>query len=105
VPAPLKEAYEKCAPDPKHWPVLFAKVNKLLVNFSGFRPEDMRSIDAPIMVMTGDRDFVRPEHAVEMFRLLPRAELAILPGAGHIAIVERPEWIFSMITTFLKETQ
>ena len=30
--------------------------------------------------MIGDQEIVRPEHAVEMYRLLPHGRLAILPG-------------------------
>jgi hypothetical protein len=55
---------------------------------------------------------VRPEHAVEMFRLLgggvigdlaglPRSQLAVLLGTTHITLVERADWLFSMITEFL----
>jgi pimeloyl-ACP methyl ester carboxylesterase len=39
---------------------------------------------APILVLLGDRDeLVSIEEAVEMVRLLPRAELAVVPGADH----------------------
>jgi len=37
------------------------------------------------MVMIGDADIVRPEHAMEMFRLLLQARLAVLPGTDHCA--------------------
>jgi pimeloyl-ACP methyl ester carboxylesterase len=33
--------------------------------------------------LLGDRDIVTPEHAVEMFRTIPRAELCVIPNAGH----------------------
>jgi pimeloyl-ACP methyl ester carboxylesterase len=53
------------------------------------------------MVMIGDADIVRPEHAVEMFRLLPYAQLAVLPGADHMTLVQRADWQVSMIEAFL----
>jgi pimeloyl-ACP methyl ester carboxylesterase len=31
----------------------------------------------------GDRDIVTPEHAVEMFRTIPGAQLCVIPNAGH----------------------
>jgi hypothetical protein len=60
----------------------------------------------------GDSDIVRPEHSVELFRLLgggvegesaglPRAQLAVLPGTTHLTVVERREWLVSMISAFL----
>jgi hypothetical protein len=40
------------------------------------------------LLMIADGDIVRPEHAVEMFRLLPHAQLAILPGTDHMPLVK-----------------
>ena len=46
-------------------------------------------------------DIDRPEHAVEMFRLLPHTQLAVLPGTDHMTIVQRADWQVSMIEAFL----
>jgi hypothetical protein len=62
--------------------------------------------------MIGDKDVVRPEHAVEMFRLLPNARLSILPGAHGAYIGEVasgmehsriPDLVVSIIEEFLNE--
>jgi len=53
-----------------------------MVEFKDWRAEDIKSIQSPTLIINGDADVVRPEHAMEMFRLLPNAKLAILPG-GH----------------------
>ncbi|HEX5113079.1 MAG TPA: hypothetical protein VFV79_09540, partial [Saprospiraceae bacterium] len=42
----------------------------------------MKSIKAPSLIIASDNDVVTPEHAVEMYRLLPQSKLAIFPG-GH----------------------
>ena len=58
----------------------------------------MRAIAAPTLLIIGDSDIVRPEHAIELFRLLgggvpgdltglPTSQLAILPGTTHGSIV------------------
>jgi pimeloyl-ACP methyl ester carboxylesterase len=46
-------------------------VMKMGAKFKGWRPEDIRSINAPALVMVGDADIVRPEHSVQTFRCLP----------------------------------
>ena len=98
----LRDAYTGVAPRPEDWPALVAKVMKMGVEFKGWRPEDIRAIEAPTLVMIGDVNIVRPEHAVELFRLLPHAQLAVLPGTDHIKlIVERIDWLLSMIEAFL----
>jgi pimeloyl-ACP methyl ester carboxylesterase len=68
---------------------------------SSWWPEDIQSINAPAMVMVGDADAVHPGHAVQMFRLLPHAQLAVLPGTEHWAPVQLPDWIASMLKAFL----
>jgi pimeloyl-ACP methyl ester carboxylesterase len=110
----FEEAYAKTAPSPEDWPALVAKCNQLDREFEGWPPEDIQSIEAPTLVVIGDSDIVRPEHPVQMFRLLgggvegdsaglPRSQLAVLPGTTHLTLVERAEWLVSMILAFLDE--
>ena len=80
MPQELQEAYRKVAPHPEQLPTFHDKCAKRMLEFKDWRPEDIQSIEAPTLVMIGDADSVRPEHAVEMFRLLPHAQLAVLPG-------------------------
>jgi pimeloyl-ACP methyl ester carboxylesterase len=101
MPLELREAFLGVAPRPEDLPTFFAKSVQRMLNFKGWTSEDIRSIDAPTLVMIGDRDIVRPEHAVLMFRLLPNAQLAILPGTDHMTIVNRSDWLVPMIETFL----
>jgi pimeloyl-ACP methyl ester carboxylesterase len=101
MPAELREAYLRVAPNPENLPTFHDKCVKRMLEFKDWRPEDIQSIQAPTMVMIGDADIIRPEHAVEMFRLLPHAKLAVLPGTDHMTLVERADWQVSMIEAFL----
>jgi pimeloyl-ACP methyl ester carboxylesterase len=56
------------------------------------------------LVVIGDHDIVRPEHAVDTFRLLPNARLAVLPGTDHMTIVKRADWRVSMTEDFLDDS-
>jgi pimeloyl-ACP methyl ester carboxylesterase len=101
MPSELREAYLRVAPHPEDLPTFHDKCARRMLEFEDWRVEDVRSIDAPTLVMIGDGDIVRPEHAVEMFRLLPHAQLAVLPGTDHMALVKRADWQVSMIEAFL----
>ena len=74
--------------------------------------DDLRDLAAPTMLVIGDSDIVQPEHTVELFRLLgggvagdlaglPRSRLAVLPGTTHITLVQRTDWLASMVGEFL----
>ena len=101
MPAELREAYLRVAPNPEDLPTFHNKCVKRMLEFKDWRPEDIQSIEAPTLVMIGDADIVRPEHGVEMFRLLLHAQLAVLPGTDHMTLVERRDWLVSMIEAFL----
>jgi pimeloyl-ACP methyl ester carboxylesterase len=100
APKVLKDPYDKFAPDPKQWPALVAKVKKMGLEFKGFTREDMKSIKAHVLITLGDRDGVRPEHVVEMFRLIPNAQLAVFPGADHFLLFQDPEKMLPTIAAF-----
>lgn len=101
IPAQFREGYVKVAPDPTKFPTLVAKVVAMDLGEKGLSPEEIKSIKAPILVMIGDADFVRPEHAVEMYRLLQHGQLAVLPQSTHFAPIDRPQWVSSMTRAFL----
>lgn len=101
APPMLKEPYDKVAPDPAKWPVLVGKIKTMGLEFQGFSQDSLKSIEAEVMITAGDRDVVRPEHAVEMFRLIPNSQLAIYPGADHFLIWQFPDRMFPAITAFL----
>jgi len=110
MPEQLKEAYLMVAPNPKDLITMHDKDAKRMVEFKDWRSEDIQSIQAPTLIINGDADVVRPEHAMEMFRLLPNAKLAILPGGhgeyiGEIMAAKEgsklPEITVAMIEEFL----
>jgi len=101
MPAELREAYLQVAPHPEALPTMVAKDVRRMLDFKDWPPEMIQSIAAPTLVVIGDSDIVRPEHAVQMYRLLPHAQLAVLPGTDHMTIVKRADWEIPMIEAFL----
>jgi len=107
------EAYRRVAPDPGAWTSLVVKVNELDRSGGPSWPrERLAALQAPALLINGDSDIVRPEHAVQMFRLLGGgvpgdpagtrpAQLALLPGTSHEGLLDRVDWLSSMITRFL----
>jgi pimeloyl-ACP methyl ester carboxylesterase len=82
MPQPLKDAFLRVNPDPQKLRIMHDKDAERMQHFAETSDDEVRSVQAPVLVMTGDRDLVRPEHAVELTRLFPHARLAILPS-GH----------------------
>ena len=111
--SPWHEEYLKIAPKPEHFTRLFAKKTEMDRNTRDLPREDIQAIKSPTLIIIGDSDLVRPEHAVEMFRLLgggvfgdtpaalPNSQLAILPGTSHVGVADRSDLLLSIIPAFL----
>jgi pimeloyl-ACP methyl ester carboxylesterase len=82
MPQPLKEAYLKANPDPQGLQRMFDRDVARMKAFKDISDGQIKAIQAPALIISGDTDVVRPEHALELSRTLPHAHLAILPG-GH----------------------
>ena len=67
--SPAERAYRELAPDPGGFPVLVEKLVALLSTPHGWSADAIRAIRAPTLIIVGDADVVRLEHAVELFRL------------------------------------
>ena len=81
---PVSDDYVRLSPDGAgHWPVLLGRLQPMWANEPSFAEDELESIKAPTLLIIGDRDIVTPEHAVEMFRTIPRAQLCVVPNAGH----------------------
>jgi pimeloyl-ACP methyl ester carboxylesterase len=111
--SPWHEEYLRIAPHPEDFARLFAKKTQMDQNTRDLPAESIKAIKAPTLLIAGDSDLVRPEHAVEMFRLLgggvfgdtpaglPNSQLAVLPGTSHVSLASRTELLIPMINSFL----
>jgi pimeloyl-ACP methyl ester carboxylesterase len=102
APDVFKKPYERVAPDPTRWPVLVQKIKGLARDFAGYTPEAVASINAPVLIMMGDREGIRLEHGVEMFRQLRAAQLAVFPNGDHFLLYTAPDRILATLVPFLE---
>ena len=84
---PVPESYAALSPDgAAHWPVVLGRMKPMWAEEPSFTDSDLQSMTTPTLLVIGDRDIVTPEHAVEMFRAIPDAELCVVPNTGHGAM-------------------
>lgn len=80
MPQIYKDEYLKINPDPDGLLTMYSRDAVRMQTFKDWKDEDLKSIKAPSLIVIGDQDVVRHEHAIEMARLIPNARLSILPG-------------------------
>lgn len=98
-----RENYKRIAPDPNYWPRIYAKVSS--IHWKGFSKEELAAIKAPMLIVQGDHDFVRLEHSVETVKLIPHAELAVIPDASHFAMSSEHDKVIPIIEHFLTKPE
>lgn len=82
MPQPLKDAFLEVNPDPDKLRTMHDKDAQRMLSFQDVPDHQLASIRVKTLVVVGDRDIVKPEHAVELTRLIPDARLLVLLG-GH----------------------
>jgi pimeloyl-ACP methyl ester carboxylesterase len=64
---------------------------------------DLGAVTAPTLVAVGEHDKADFRAIAErLARELPNAELAVIPGAGHLPSMEQPEATLELVIGFLK---
>ncbi|WKE67114.1 alpha/beta hydrolase [Gallaecimonas kandeliae] len=100
MPKELQQAYLAVAPEPGNLRLMHDKAAQRVRDFKDIPADTVRAVRAPTLVVIGDSDVIRPEHAVESFRRLPQAQLAILPGTNHMQVTSHGA-LAAMVAAFL----
>jgi pimeloyl-ACP methyl ester carboxylesterase len=94
---------KKLMPEPQRWAEFVELLKHAWINQVAFSDEEIKNISCPVMVTAGDRDQYNPiESFVRVYKLLPHAQLAIVPGADHIIFYRQPELMEKIVLDFLQ---
>jgi pimeloyl-ACP methyl ester carboxylesterase len=86
-----------------HWQTIVRQSVAMYLSYAGLTREQVERIVEPTLVVVGDRDeHVPVEEAVRLYRWLPEAELAILPGASHLRPMFEPTTFARVVSDFLQ---
>jgi pimeloyl-ACP methyl ester carboxylesterase len=108
---PMYQFYASVAPNIDDWAALIQKSGDLQRTDYDWSAE-FAELQMPVLLVVGDSDSVRLDHAVEMFELLggniagdfgtlPASQLIVLPGTGHYFTLFRVDLLASVIPPFL----
>ena len=102
LPPTFRTEYEAVTPDgAAHWSIVLAKSYRLWLTPIVIDSADLAAIQAPVLVIAGDKDFASIEETAEIYRGLRKAQLFIVPGAGHGTFSAKPELVNLAIRQFL----
>jgi pimeloyl-ACP methyl ester carboxylesterase len=115
----VEKAFKEHTPDATAFADYLEKMNVLSRDEQDISDAQMRSISAKTMVIVGDADQVKAEHALAMFKLrgggdekaaasgmlqeAPAARLVILPATSHVGIFGESAVLVPMVNAFLDD--
>lgn len=108
MPPLLKAAFLAVTPDNDKLQMMFERDRDRMINFQDWTDDQIRSIDAPTLLINGDKDVMTLDHAVEMYRLIPNCRLAIIPGEhgsyfGEVTTLQPGQSFNAFIVPLIKE--
>ena len=112
MPQGLKDAFLEINPDTNALLNMFNKDVERMVNFKDWNDGDLQSVKAPALIINADKDVILPEHGLQISRLIPNAELMILPGLHGACLGEietaipnskQPEITVELVKEFLNK--
>lgn len=80
-----------------------ARVFGLMIDEPDIDPWELEAIEAPTLVLAGERDMILPEHTRLIAQSIPGAHMRIIPACDHFIFKNQPEWVNATILKFLAQ--
>lgn len=92
--------YAQASPDgPEYFPEVWEKVRTMWAESFDWTTK-VRKISAPTLVIVGDDDYIRVEHAEEFSLAVQHGQLAVVPGASHLVPMEKADLFNQLVLDF-----
>lgn len=110
---PMKTAYDEVAPDKTKWSKFIDQMIAFAPEPFDFGDDNIAKIAAPVLIIAGDNDGLDKVELAKTYKLLgggviadmgpmPKSQLAIVPGQGHVSLMMQTSTILGYLNGFLK---
>lgn len=86
----------------QNWALMY-QLNRMMETQPNITVQDLHKIQAPVLVMSTDRDLIPEEHTLLIYRNIPKANLCILPGETHWITSTNPELFNRTVAKYISE--
>ena len=111
--SPMQEAYNAVAPDKTKWTKFLEQMIASAGQPFDLGDSNISKIPAPVLIIAGDNDGLDKTELAKTYKLLgggisadmapmPKSQLAIVPGQGHVTLIMQTATILSYLNSFLK---
>lgn len=93
---------KRLAPDTSKLEKIQKSLATLMEKYPDISEEQLRSIQVPMLVVSGDHDLILIDHTIALFKNLPRSNLFIVQNASHLNLAEFPELVVGEVMRYFK---
>jgi len=94
--------YAASSPDGAgHWPVAFAKILAMIEEGPAITADELATITARTLIVSGDDDLLTLEHTIAIYRAIANSELAVVPGTSHALVFEKADLLNRIVLDFV----
>jgi pimeloyl-ACP methyl ester carboxylesterase len=100
--AKMVEQYQKLSPTPADFDKFVEAISAMWFSQPDYKPEELGKITTPTVIADGQyEEAIKPEHTVELAKLIPGAQLVIIPDVSHMAMFQDPAAFNKAMTDFI----
>ncbi|APU96965.1 alpha/beta hydrolase [Sphingobacterium sp. B29] len=111
--SPMQQAYDAVAPDKTKWTKFLEQMISLAQHPFDLGDANIAKISSPVLIIAGDNDGLDKIELAKTYQLLggavvgdfgqmPKSQLAIIPGQGHVSLMSQTSIILDFLNGFLK---
>ena len=93
--------YKSKSPEKDKWRKYITDMTRMYSENVLIDEQTLSNIVAKVLLVYGDRDVIKLEHAIELYRSIAESQFCVLPNTPHEVFSERPELISKIGIEFL----
>jgi pimeloyl-ACP methyl ester carboxylesterase len=96
------EEYKQNSPTPTEYDAFLNQIGAMWASQPNWTDADLGRIRTPVLIVDGEHDeAIRRDHTEMLARAVPGAQLLILPGVSHFAMLQNPAEFNAAVFKFL----
>lgn len=96
--------YLEMSPNPDNLDPFIENISNMWATEPAFTEEEMMGIELPVLILDGiEEEAIYSEHALEMAKLIPNADLVLMSGVGHFAMWDKTEAFNKIVLDYLAD--
>lgn len=97
---------KKVMPHPEQFELLIRELDQMYRTRTFVKQSEVKSINAPTLIMAGDKDYYnRLDALLDIYHLIPKAQMSVIPGCGHVVLDCKANLVIELVTSFLDQPE